>query len=90
MRGYVYRLAPDHPRQHNGYVFEHILVAEEKIGRPLLLNESVHHIDGNKGNNSPENIRVMDKSDHQSLHTRGKRRDAKGRFLKEREVATLH
>jgi hypothetical protein len=34
------------------------LVAEEKLGRRLLPGEIVHHIDGNKANNSPGNIAV--------------------------------
>ncbi len=58
-RGYVYQYAPEHPRASNGYVFEHILVAEEKLGRQLMSGEVVHHCDGRKDNNHPDNIEVF-------------------------------
>jgi hypothetical protein len=61
---------PTHSRAHpNGYVYEHILIAEQILGRQLLLNEVVHHIDGSKLNNDPTNIAIMSsQSDHVKLH----------------------
>jgi hypothetical protein len=50
----------------------HVLVLEEKIGRPLNENECGHHIDGDKQNNDPVNLEVMDKAEHKSLHNTGK------------------
>ena len=41
-----------------GYVLVHRLVAAEKLGRLLKKGECVHHIDGNKLNNTPENILI--------------------------------
>lgn len=38
---------------------EHRTVAEQILGRPLLAGEVVHHRDGNKRNNSVENIVVF-------------------------------
>lgn len=67
--GYVHIRKPDHPRASvNGYVFEHILVAEEKIGRTLRDDEVVHHINGVKYDNRPENLQVMTNSEHVKYH----------------------
>ena len=44
----------------SGYAYEHRIIAEQILGRALMPNEKVHHIDGNRQNNSPENILVVD------------------------------
>lgn len=58
--GYLMVRKTDHPRakSNSGYVFEHILVMEEKIGRYLYTNENVHHINGIKDDNRPENLEL--------------------------------
>ena len=67
-KGYIYQYAPDHPAASNGYVLQHRLVAEEKLGRYLLLEEVVHHKDGNKVNNHPDNIEVFEDQRNHTLH----------------------
>jgi hypothetical protein len=51
----------------------HRWVAEKNIGRRLRPDEVVHHKDGNKLNNSPNNLQVFSsQEEHHSLHTRRK------------------
>ena len=51
--------APGHPRAGKGNcVFEHILVMEQILGRHLLPEESVHHLNGVRDDNDPENLEL--------------------------------
>lgn len=50
------------------YIAVHIRVAQEKLGRPLIKGEHVHHLDGNKRNNSPDNLLVLGSIAHKKLH----------------------
>jgi 2'-5' RNA ligase len=61
--GYA-RLYPEKPAPHNftRFTYEHRRAAEEMLGRALLLNEIVHHIDRNRSNNAKENLRTL--ADH--------------------------
>ncbi|HCF2632799.1 TPA: HNH endonuclease [Pseudomonas aeruginosa] len=57
---------PGHPQaRKTGLMFQHRLIAEQKIGRYLLPSEVVDHIDGLHLHNDPENLRVFDSNaDH--------------------------
>lgn len=68
--GYVKVMVPDHPRaDSSGYVLEHILVVEKRIGRFLVGSEEVHHENEIKFDNRDENlIFCTDRKYHNLLH----------------------
>ena len=67
---YLAILTPEHHRaRKDGYVYLHQLQAERLLGRELNNGECVHHKDGNKYNNSLDNLLVFKtNSDHVSYH----------------------
>lgn len=68
-RGYVLIWKPDHPNcMASGYMFEHRFVWEQANGRLLTRDEDVHHIDGDRQNNAPENLIALPKEQHQKEH----------------------
>lgn len=94
---YGYRMIrkPDHPFcDTDGFVFEHRLVVEEhwltpfnsvEINGQLYLppEYEVHHINGDKLDNSPENLFILTKGFHITIHNleNPRPRDEHGRFI---------
>jgi hypothetical protein len=65
-QGYIFIYKPDHPNcQKNGWVAEHRLVVEKRLGRYLLKGEKVHHKNAIKHDNRDDNLEVLSPTNHQ-------------------------
>lgn len=63
--GYL-RLTDPNGSKYRGHA--HRFVMQKIIGRKLSSKEHVHHKDGNRLNNSLDNLEIMDASQHARLH----------------------
>ena len=67
--GYIFIYMPEHPMSDSiGYIREHRLVMEKKIGRHLHKWEIIHHINGIQNDNRIENLELMTQGNHLKLH----------------------
>ena len=67
--GYRYFYDSSHPLAREGIVYLHRHLASLKIGRWLLPGETVHHRNGDRLDNSDENLEVLASgSEHARLH----------------------
>ena len=70
--GYSRITTPDGRR-----IRRHRYVMEQKLGRRLKRSEHVHHIDGDKSNNDPDNLTLTNVRDHRKIHSKYYRDDKK-------------
>ena len=52
----------------------HRFIAQIFYGKPIPKGYEVHHIDKNKLNNSPDNLVVISKEEHQRIHSYDRRK----------------
>ena len=70
--GYVHVFMPEHAHADaQGYVYEHVLLAEKALGHSLPPRAVVHHRDEIKSHNVNENLVICnDQAHHMLLHLR--------------------
>lgn len=73
--GYIRISAPGYDE------FLHRVLMEQKLGRKLTSDEIVHHIDGNKMNNHPDNLTIESRSSHMKEHYDDRLKDKWNRFI---------
>ena len=68
-QGYRRVWNPDHPNALiTGYICEHRLVMSEHLGRPITMDEVVHHINGDPADNRLENLQLTTFQEHPTIH----------------------
>ncbi len=57
-------------RNDGDVIFEHRAIMEAHIGRKLTDDEVVHHINGDKTDNRLENLQLMTRGEHSTMHNK--------------------
>ena len=57
-----------HPDGKSEWVLEHRIIKEKEVGRKLLRCECVHHKNGDRTDNRPDNLEVVDVKQHAKIH----------------------
>lgn len=79
--GYVFVKQAGHPRAtKEGFVKRAVLVLETKLGRHLNRQEHLHHINGIRDDDRPENLTILTNGEHARLHMTAKP-NIKNRYL---------
>ncbi len=61
-------------------IYLHREEIEKATGRQLSANEIVHHINGDKQQNDPDNLMIVTRGEHAKIHCDERVRDCSGRF----------
>ena len=68
-KGYII-IRTESPEGKAVWVLEHRYVKSIELGRELQRHECVHHKNGNRKDNSPDNLEIMSAVDHAKLHAK--------------------
>lgn len=69
--GYVLVYVPEHPKAfHGGWYYEHRLWAERRMGQVIPSWVTVHHISGNKTDNTEDNLFICTRKEHDRADAR--------------------
>ena len=84
-RGYIRVRSPGHPRaDRRGYAYEHILVWEKYHHKSVPNGSVIHHLNGIKGDNRPENLVALTSRKHKFVL------EAKAKRIQELEALLNH
>lgn len=56
-------------------IFEHVEAWERHHSRPVPVGYQIHHLDGDKLNNHPDNLVAVTPTDHKRIHSGCEQRD---------------